>query len=175
MDPAVQCVPGRRAGHLPGPQLVEGVALGRVTLAHVLGEGQDVAGVTAGQGFEGTAGADGVELAVVAHDDGPCPGGCYRTEQLGHFGVGGHAALVQDEHVAGARAWRWCSRRQVSEATVRELTPAPSSEGFGRLARGGGPDDGVAGGFEAGPHGRKSRGLPAAGHPDQQGRASARK
>ena len=59
-------------------------------------------GVTAGQGFEGTPGADGVQLAVVAHHDGPCPGGRYGAEQFGHFGIGGHAALVQDKHVARA-------------------------------------------------------------------------
>ncbi len=53
VDPAVQYVPGRRHGHLPGPQLVEGVALGRVTLADVLGEGKDVTGVTAGQALRG--------------------------------------------------------------------------------------------------------------------------
>ena len=51
-------------------------------------------GVTAGQGFEGAAGADGVELAVVAHDDGLGPGGDYGTEQLGHVGIGGHAGFV---------------------------------------------------------------------------------
>ena len=53
VDPAVQCVPGHRHGHLPGAQLVEGVALGRVTLADVLGEGKDVAGVTARPALRG--------------------------------------------------------------------------------------------------------------------------
>ncbi len=32
-----------------------------------------MAGMTAGQGFQGTARADGVQLAVIAYHDGPCP------------------------------------------------------------------------------------------------------
>ena len=71
VDPALEGVPGHCHGHLTGPQLVEGVALGRVALADVLGEGIDAARVTAGQGFEGTTGPHGVQLEVVAHDDGP--------------------------------------------------------------------------------------------------------
>ena len=44
----------------------------------------------------------------------------------------------------------------------------PLLQRFGRLARGGGPDDGVAGRFETGPHGREGRSFAAPGHPDQQ-------
>ena len=36
VDPAAEGVPGHRGGHVPGAQLVEGVALGRVTLAEVV-------------------------------------------------------------------------------------------------------------------------------------------
>ena len=168
VDPAVQYVPGRRRGHLPGPQLVEGVALGWVPLADVLGEGKDATRVTAGQGFEGTPGPHGVQLAVVAHDDGPCPGGRYCPEQLGHFGVGGHAALVHDEHMTGAEGLALVLQAPGERRHRTRADTGTFLQGFGRLARGGRPDDGVAGGFEAGPHGRQGRGFAAPGHPDQQ-------
>ena len=51
---------------------------------------------------------------------------------------------------------------------MREADTGTFLEGFGRLARGGRPDDGIAGGFEAGPHGRQGRGFAAPRHPDQQ-------
>ena len=99
-----QGVPGHRHGHLPGAQLVEGVALGRVTLAQVVGERPDVTGVTAGQGFEGTPGAHGVELAVVAHDDRPAPAAATAPSSLamsasGVMPVSSRAQRARSEHV----------------------------------------------------------------------------
>ncbi len=168
VDPVVQYIPAHGHGHLARAQLVEGVALGRVTLAHVLGEGKDVVGVTAGQGFEGAPGADGVQLVVVAHDDGPCSCRFDGAKQLDHFGIGGHAGLVHDEHMAWAEGLAPVLQAPGERRHRTRGDTGTFLEGFGRLARGGRPDDAVAGRFEAGPHGGQSRRLAAPGHPDQQ-------
>ena len=51
---------------VPGPEVVEGEALGRVTLAQVVCERPDILGVTSGQGLQRSAGADGAQLAEIA-------------------------------------------------------------------------------------------------------------
>jgi hypothetical protein len=61
-----------------------------------------------------------------------------------------------------------CSRRQLSEATVRASMPASFLEVAGGLAGGGSTEDPVAGGLEPGPDGLEGGRLAGAGHPDDQ-------
>ena len=69
-DAVVLGVPGDGLGDVAGSELGEGFSLAGVVLADVLGEDVDLAGVAVEDRPEGTAGADGVELAVVTdHDD----------------------------------------------------------------------------------------------------------
>jgi hypothetical protein len=80
--------------------VVQGQALGRVGLSQVVPQRPDVVGVTGGQGFEGAAGADGVQLAVIAHGHQLGPRGGHRPQQFGDIGVGGHGGFVQYQDMA---------------------------------------------------------------------------
>ena len=53
------------------------------------------------QGGEGAAGADGVELAVVADDDHLGPGPLHRPQQAGQVHIGGHPGLITNRRHAG--------------------------------------------------------------------------
>jgi hypothetical protein len=161
-------VPAHRPQQVPGPQLVKGVALARVPLAHIVPQRPDVAMVAPDQGFEGTPGADGVELAKIAHDDGPCPGGFHGAEELGHVGIRGHAGFVQEHNVAGGQPVTAVIEAPGERGHRARTDPGPLLQSFGRLPRGGGPDHGITRCLEPGPYGRKSRGFPAAGHANKK-------
>ena len=67
---------------MPGPEVVEGMALGRVTLSQVVRERPEVAGVAGDEGFERAARADRAKLAVIAYGDQFRPRGLHSRQQL---------------------------------------------------------------------------------------------
>jgi hypothetical protein len=124
--------------------------------------------VALGQGFEGASRADGVELAVVAHGDELGAGGLHRGQQPADVGVRGHAAFVQDEHVAGAEHFAVVLEAPGERRHGARLDSGSFAERLGRLARGGGADHGVTSGLEARAHRCQSRGLARARDADDQ-------
>ncbi len=72
-----------------------------VDLAQVVAERPHMLGVAGDQGGEGAAGADGVELTVVADDDHLGPGPLHRPQQAGQVHIGGHPGLIANRRRAG--------------------------------------------------------------------------
>jgi len=90
-------VPGDRHGHGAVAELGEGVSFGDVALTHVVAERDDEVGATFEQSDKSAAGADGGQLAVVAHQH---QGGTRTVDcegDTGEVGVVSHAGFV-DQH-----------------------------------------------------------------------------
>ncbi len=68
-----------------------------VGLAQVVAQRPHLFGVAFAQGGEGAAGADGVELAVVADDDHLGPGPLHRPQQTNEVDIGGHPGLITNQ------------------------------------------------------------------------------
>ena len=78
-------------------QLGQGGPLAGFGLAQVVAQRPHLLGVASGKGGEGAAGADGVELAVVADDDHLGPGPLHRPQQAGQVDIGGHPGLITND------------------------------------------------------------------------------
>jgi hypothetical protein len=78
---AVLAVPVDGTRDVTRAQVVEGMALGWVTLSEVVRESPEVAGVAGNKGFECTARADRAKLAVIAYGDQFRPRGLHRRQQ----------------------------------------------------------------------------------------------
>jgi hypothetical protein len=74
--------------------------------------------------------------------------------------VSGHAALVANHDVPVGEGEGPVLEPPGERGDGPRVHPGPLPEGFGCLPRRGGPQDGVAGGFEPGPHRRKRGGFP---------------
>ena len=168
VDPAVGPVPVEGARDVARAEVVQSMALGRVGLSQVVRERPHVAGVTGGEGLQRAAGANRAELAVIAYGDQFRPRGLHRRQQLPDVGVRGHSPFVQDQDMA--RAERFTAVLDApGERRHRTGGDAGAfAEGLCRLARSRRPEDLVAGGFEAFPHGRQGARLARAGNPDDQ-------
>ena len=169
MHTTVLAVPVDGARDVAGAQVVEGMALGRVTLSQVVRERPDVAGVAGDEGFERAAGADRAELAVIADGDQFRPRGLHGRQQPCQRRRPKSSSLRPGPgHGAGVSTSWPCSMRQVSDATVREATPAPSPRALAAWPEVAAPMHLVTGGLEAFPHRRKGARLARAGNPDHQ-------
>ena len=71
-------------------------------LAQVVAQRPHLLGVAFAQGGEGAAGADGVELAVIADEIVAVfgPGPLHRPEQPGQVDIGGHPGLITNQDMA---------------------------------------------------------------------------
>ena len=168
MDATLAEVPVDRGGHVPGAQVVQCMSLGRVDLAQVVPQCPHMVRVTLGQRLQCAARPDGVELAVVADGDELGARSFHRRQQPAQVGVRGHAALVQDDHVAGAEDFAIVLEAPPERGHSARFDPRPFAQGLGRLARGGGTEHRVTSGLEAAPHGGQGRGLAAARDTDDQ-------
>jgi hypothetical protein len=65
----VLVIPPERGGDIPGAQLLEGAALGRVDLAQVVAERLQRLRVTTDQGAHRAAATDRTQLPVITHND----------------------------------------------------------------------------------------------------------
>ena len=166
VDPTVAGVPGHGLSDAPVAQLGERGALGRVGLAEVVAEGEDVGGVALGEGAERSARPDGSELAVVADDDQLRPGALDSGEEAHEVDVGRHPALVEDDDVPVGERQAAVLEAPGERGDRARCHPGALAEVACRLAGGGGPDHLVAGGLEAGPHRRERGGLAGTGDPD---------
>ena len=89
MDPAVAGIPADRRGDVAVAELRERSTFGRVGVADVVAERPKLLGVAFGKCGEDATGADGAELAVVAHDDQLCSGSLHGGEEPGEVDIGG--------------------------------------------------------------------------------------
>ena len=159
MDAPGPGVPAHRGGHAAVAELGQGGPLAGFPLAQVVAQRPHLLAVAFAQGGEGAAGADGVELAVVADDDHLGPGPLHRPQQAAQVDIGGHPRLItnQDMPVGEHEGAVIQTPRQRGDGP--RLHSRPLAESLGRLPRSSSAHRGVAGRLEPGPHRGEGGGL----------------
>ncbi len=173
-DPFTFSVPGDGLADAAGSELFEGGALGRVSLADVLVQDVNGGPVAPDEGFEPAASFDGVELVVVADDDGPGAGNVDGGKELQDRLVVGHAGFVDQQDGAVVKGELLVLEPPDERGDGAAVDAGFVVEGAGGLAADGGPEDAVAVAFVAGTHDVEGGRLAGAGDSDDEVEATTR-